>query len=102
LRLVARYADACNLFAGDVSEVARKLDVLTRHCETEGRDPADIEKTIIAGWGNPLDDVDGFVSNMEKYAELGIEKVWLSPSGPDPAGWVTQITEQVLPKLAEL
>ena len=38
LRLVARYADACNLFAADVDEVAHKLEVLERHCETEGRD----------------------------------------------------------------
>ena len=35
LRLVAKYADACNLFPGP--DVAHKLDVLRRHCETEGR-----------------------------------------------------------------
>src|SRR4051794_25436926 len=36
LRLVARYADACNLFASDVDEVAHKLEVLEQHCKTEG------------------------------------------------------------------
>ena len=36
LRLVARYADACNLFAADAEEVAHKLDVLRRHCERGG------------------------------------------------------------------
>src|SRR3984957_1500028 len=37
LRLVARYADACNLF-GDTTVVAHKLDVLRRHCDDVGRD----------------------------------------------------------------
>lgn len=44
LRLVARYADACNLF-GSVEEVRAKLDVLAGHCEEVGRDPATITKT---------------------------------------------------------
>lgn len=44
LRLVARYADACNLF-GDPETVRHKLDVLARHCDAEGRDPATVEKT---------------------------------------------------------
>lgn len=44
LRLVARYADACNLFGG-VDEVRAKLAVLRRHCEEVGRDPATIVKT---------------------------------------------------------
>ncbi|MBV8933671.1 MAG: LLM class F420-dependent oxidoreductase [Kutzneria sp.] len=44
LRLVARYADACNLF-GDIPMVRHKLEVLAAHCEAEGRDPAEITKT---------------------------------------------------------
>ena len=44
LRLVARYAQSCNLFAGP--ELAHKLDVLRRHCEAEGRDYDEIEKTV--------------------------------------------------------
>ena len=54
LRLVARYADACNLFAPDPEVVAHKLEVLARHCDAESRDPADIEKTIL-GFADPLD-----------------------------------------------
>src|SRR3954463_13708788 len=37
LRLVARYADACNLFAAEPAEAAHKLDVLRRHCDDEDR-----------------------------------------------------------------
>ncbi len=43
LRLVARYAQACNLFAGP--DLARKLDVLRAHCDAEGRDYDEITKT---------------------------------------------------------
>jgi F420-dependent oxidoreductase-like protein len=46
LRLVAQYADACNLF-GDATIVAPKLEVLKGHCDRLGRDYAEIEKTTL-------------------------------------------------------
>src|SRR5215469_8192897 len=48
LRLVAKYADACNLFSrfGDET-LAHKLDVLREHCATEGRSYEAIEKTTL-------------------------------------------------------
>jgi F420-dependent oxidoreductase-like protein len=49
LRLVARYADKCNV-TGDVATLARKIDVLRRHCADVGRDPAEIDVT----WMTPL------------------------------------------------
>jgi F420-dependent oxidoreductase-like protein len=46
LRIVAQYADACNLY-GDNATVKAKLDVLKRHCDTLGRDYSTIEITTI-------------------------------------------------------
>src|SRR4051812_33019753 len=46
LRLVAQYADACNIF-GDPEEVAHKVDVLRRHCDDVGRDVDEIEVTAM-------------------------------------------------------
>jgi F420-dependent oxidoreductase-like protein len=48
LRLVAQYADACNLFVriGN-DELKRKLDILERHCDEVGRDYAEIERTSL-------------------------------------------------------
>jgi F420-dependent oxidoreductase-like protein len=46
LRLVAQYADGCNLF-GDAERLKHLLSVLEGHCETVGRDPAEITKTVM-------------------------------------------------------
>jgi F420-dependent oxidoreductase-like protein len=101
LRLVARYADACNLFASSPEEVARKLDVLARHCEAEDRDPATIERTILATIDNPADDPETFLTAMADYAALGISTVEVMPMG-DPIAFTTQVMEHVAPRLAEL
>ena len=47
LRLVAKYADACNLF-GDVDRARHLLGVLDGHCEAVGRDPSEITRTRMA------------------------------------------------------
>ncbi len=85
LRLVAKYADACNLYGFEPDEMARKLEVLDRHCANEGRDPAEIERTVISG-DHPLDDLDGFLRRMEQYAALGIAQVWVGPHPTTPSG----------------
>ncbi len=100
LRLVARYADACNLFASNVEEAAHKLDVLRRHCDSEGRDPATVERTILYV-RDPLGDVDAFVAEMAGYAGLGVTTVDLMPTG-DPVAYVAQVGKEIIPRLAEL
>jgi F420-dependent oxidoreductase-like protein len=48
LRLVAKYADGCNLFLRIGDDVLRhKFDVLRQHCEAEGRPYEEIEKTTL-------------------------------------------------------
>jgi F420-dependent oxidoreductase-like protein len=101
LRLVAKYADACNLFGFEAEEVARKIAVLDAHCETEGRDPSGVQRTVLLGT-NPLDDIDGFLRRTEEYAALGVEQVWVSPSATDPVGSVSEMCERVLPRLAAM
>ncbi len=50
LRLVAQYADACNLFARMGNDTVRsKLDILKGHCDKLGRDYNEIEKTTLSG-----------------------------------------------------
>jgi F420-dependent oxidoreductase-like protein len=47
LRLVARYADACNL-NGNLETVRHKIEVLHRHCDEVGRDPASVQVTHLS------------------------------------------------------
>jgi len=101
LRLVAKYADACNLFAVGHDEIGRKLDILKGHCETEGTDYDRIEKTIIGG-PDALADVDVFLREMKGYAKLGIGQVWNGPASDDPAAWVTRAGEEVVPRLRDI
>jgi alkanesulfonate monooxygenase SsuD/methylene tetrahydromethanopterin reductase-like flavin-dependent oxidoreductase (luciferase family) len=65
LRLVARYADACNLF-GSPDEVAAKVAVLHRHCAAEDRDPATVTVTNLTDAAI----LGGSASATERYAEV--------------------------------
>jgi F420-dependent oxidoreductase-like protein len=76
LRLVAQYADACNIFAGNGGEWMRaKLAVLQRHCEALGRDYAEIEKTSLG----PVHLAPGqqsateVIAHCRDLADLGIQ-----------------------------
>jgi F420-dependent oxidoreductase-like protein len=101
LRLVAQYADACNLFAGDIDQVRHKLEVLHGHCDALGRDYDAIEKTILTGT-DPSQDLDGFLREMEAYAALGIGLVGFMPPTPDPVAFTTMLVSDVLPRLADI
>ncbi len=46
LRLVAQYADACNVF-GSPEAIARKYAILEAHCAAVGRDPSEIERSTL-------------------------------------------------------
>jgi alkanesulfonate monooxygenase SsuD/methylene tetrahydromethanopterin reductase-like flavin-dependent oxidoreductase (luciferase family) len=100
LRLVARYADACNLFGAEPDQVAHKLDVLRGHCATEGRDYDAITKTVLA-MGNPFSDTAAFFDQMAEYAKLGIEQVDLMPLG-DPVTYAERVGADLVPALRDL
>ncbi|ATL69632.1 LLM class F420-dependent oxidoreductase [Nocardia terpenica] len=96
LLFVARYADACNLFASTVEDVTHKLDVLRKHCDAEGRDYDAIRKT--ATYLGSVDDRDAFVADAERYAALGITQLDIMPDR-DPVEYVERVAELV-PRLA--
>ncbi|HEY2957867.1 MAG TPA: TIGR03560 family F420-dependent LLM class oxidoreductase [Actinomycetota bacterium] len=100
LRLAARYADACNVFATSPSDVAHKLAVLRSHCDAEGGDYDRINKTVLAV--RPvLADVDGFVAAAGEYAKLGVSEIEVMPDR-HPVEFAEQVAERVLPRLGDL
>ena len=102
LRLVAKYADACNIFAspdGGPAALGQKLDVLRGHCDREGRDYDEITKTIL--WSADLDPSDGagFARHMEGFAGLGVTEVHVMHLGDRPVEFVEQLGRSIVPDL---
>jgi F420-dependent oxidoreductase-like protein len=102
LRMVAQYADACNLF--DIPDggrtIRRKLAVLARHCEDVGRPYGAIEKTLSTRL-EVGESSDEFVRRGAATAALGIEHMVVIRSGPwQPDALATLAT--AIPALAGL
>jgi alkanesulfonate monooxygenase SsuD/methylene tetrahydromethanopterin reductase-like flavin-dependent oxidoreductase (luciferase family) len=83
LRLVAQYADACNVF--DIPDggttVRRKLDVLARHCADLGRPYDDVSKSISTRLAAD-ESASGFADRCAAFAELGLDQVIVITDGP--------------------
>jgi F420-dependent oxidoreductase-like protein len=99
LRLVARYADACNLF--DTPELARKLDVLREHCAAEGRDYQAIEKTVQVRYdlGENGERVEQTIEHLHELAELGFEVAHGSLARVGTMRPLDLMAERVIPAL---
>ena len=100
LRLVAVYADACNLF-GDAGTISHKLDVLRGHCDDVGRDFAQIEVT---GFLNVEEGAgpSAILAEAEALANVGVHTVMARSIEPAPAAWLESTWGPVVPRLAEI
>jgi F420-dependent oxidoreductase-like protein len=103
LRLVARYADACNLYAFDNSdEVRRKLEVLRRHCEDVGRRYDEIERTAIGAFNfGPGGVTSGeAVEKCRTLADAGIQHFIVSLPGVHEMTPIELMGKEVIPAAA--
>jgi F420-dependent oxidoreductase-like protein len=102
LRLVARYADACSLRPGP--EVPRKLDVLRRHCEAEGREYGSIEKTCAFAFdvGEDGEKAGELVGRLRWLSGMGVETVIGVVPRVDRIAPLEIIGAEVIPAVAEL
>ena len=75
LRLVAQYADACNVFDMGPDKVQAKYDVIRRHCEAVGRDYDDIEKTVLSRVDFGLESDESIVDRVGRLRDIGTEHV---------------------------
>jgi F420-dependent oxidoreductase-like protein len=101
LRLVAEYADACNLYPSP--DMPDKLELLSRLCEDVGRDYDAIEKTCVL----PVDVGDDgggtaeLIGELRRIASEGVRTVIGIVSSADPLRQVEIIGEKVLPAVAD-
>jgi F420-dependent oxidoreductase-like protein len=104
LRLVARHADACNLF-GDLNTVRHKLAVLRQHCDAEGRDPAAIEVTHFAlarvvgseqqRSGTGAGTVEEHIGRCRELAEAGVQTEIVGLSDAEGAASVARFADVI-------
>ena len=105
LRLVAEYADACNLFVyGGADVVRHKLGVLRGHCEDVGRDYEEIERTALgtvnlAPDGMTTDDV---IAHCRELNEAGIQHLILNMPNVHEIEPLETFGEKIIPAVAEL
>jgi F420-dependent oxidoreductase-like protein len=104
LRLVARHADACNLF-GDPETVRHKIRVLREHCAAEGRDPTTVEVTHLASArvvasaeardGEGAATVEEHVGRYRELAEAGVQTAIVGLSDTNGAESVSRFAEVI-------
>ena len=102
LRMVAQYADACNLFPSP--ELPHKLDVLRDHCRAIGRNYDEIEKTAMFGFdvGENGEKVGRVIGGLRWLAGMGIQTVIGSVPRIDRIKPLEIIGEKVIPAVASL
>ena len=105
LRLVARHADACNLFVyAGVEGVRKKLEVLRRHCDAERRDYDSIERTTLGtvqlapGKQSPSD----VIRELSALARVGVQHAIVNLPNVQEIAPVETLAKEVVPAIAGL
>jgi alkanesulfonate monooxygenase SsuD/methylene tetrahydromethanopterin reductase-like flavin-dependent oxidoreductase (luciferase family) len=108
LRLVAQYADACNVF-GSPEAIARKYSILDAHCAAVGRDPSEIERSTLqdvrlagdraAGSNETPDQV---VERLGELADAGAEHAIVDLKAVHEPARLERFASAVLPQLRDL
>jgi F420-dependent oxidoreductase-like protein len=105
LRLVAQYADACNLFARLGSdELRRKLEILRGHCEAVGRDYDEIERTAI----NTVHLAPGamtpsqVIAQCRELADIGIQHIIFNMPNTHEIAPLETFGREIIPAVADL
>jgi F420-dependent oxidoreductase-like protein len=99
LRLVAQYADACNLFNGP--DLAHKLDVLREHCDAVGRDYDSVEKTAYYIF-DTSQGATKIVDDLGQLASLGFSLALGAVGEAHTITPIEMIASEVLPQVAGL
>lgn len=103
LRLVAKYADACNLFAfAGVEELTRKLEVLREHCDREGRRYDDIEKTTLGTANLRKQSAQQLVDECGALAAIGIQHAIFNLPRVDDLSGLDTFGRDIIPAVASL
>jgi F420-dependent oxidoreductase-like protein len=103
LRLVAQYADACNLFTGP-AELPAKLEVLRRHCDAVGRDFDSIMKTVyyVMDVGDNGERVPQVLDDLAALSEAGADAAIGALRSVERIDPIEIVGREIIPKIAAL
>jgi F420-dependent oxidoreductase-like protein len=104
LRLVARYADICNVRMDSPDGVKRRFEILAGHCEAEGRNYGDIERTVVGRFDPKADGsgVDQMVHTLGTFAEAGVQGILGYVIGCEDPKVMDVMVSRAIPQLKKL
>ncbi|MGZ8785261.1 MAG: LLM class F420-dependent oxidoreductase [Acidimicrobiia bacterium] len=108
LLLVARYADASNLF-GDPDQLRHKYRILAEHCEAVGRPYEEIERTTLQSvslfvpntWRTSTESADQLVDRFGRLGDAGVQQVIINTADVHNPDVIELLATEVMPHLAE-
>lgn len=98
LRLVAKYADGCNIFGGP-DQLTHKFAVLRERCAEIGRPFAEIERTNLQSVDLTRDSVAQIVDRFGTLAEVGVQHVIFSVRGLADPSILETIGRDLVPQI---
>jgi F420-dependent oxidoreductase-like protein len=101
LRLVARYADATNVFGGPTA-IHHKYEVLREHCAAIGRDPEEIERSTLQGVNLAAESPSQVVDRFGELADAGAQHVIFSVRNVQDPATLETLGRDVIPALRDL
>jgi F420-dependent oxidoreductase-like protein len=101
LRLVAQYADACNIFGRDPEFVRAKFAVLREHCEAVGRPYEEIERTALVAVDLSAQSTGQVVDHFGGLAEVGVQHIIMGVANVDQVDQLDTLAKEVFPGVKE-
>ena len=86
LRLVAQYASMWNIIA-EPQDVKRKNEILNGYCVEYGRNPAEIERTVVLLGSDPIQNLDAYVDAGITHMIMGTGEPWNFPGLEKLINW---------------
>jgi F420-dependent oxidoreductase-like protein len=97
LRTVARHADVWNYGGGPIEQARHKVEVLRKHCEDVGRDPAEIRLSVQLRLD--ADDVDGTLRTLDEFLQAGFTELVVYVAEPDSLAKAELTARTILPRI---
>jgi F420-dependent oxidoreductase-like protein len=101
LRLVAQYADACNVF-GAPPMLQRKFEILRRHCADVGRDPEQIERTTLQNVNLKAESPAQVIDRFGELGDAGAQHVIIGVREVHDVSNIERIGREIIPQLRGL